>query len=146
MSAAPQELLELFEYDFWANSRWLAYLEQKGWPEPDAGIFRHALSAQKIWALRCQGASPSEMPVVEPTPESLKDLLALWKQEILRPNHVVEYRRTTGEEMWSSRDHIAKHVVNHGSYHRGELRALCRSRGDDDFPETDFIGYVLAIR
>ena len=138
--------MEGFDYDMWANSRWLAFLESKGWPEPDAQIFRHALSAQKIWVLRCQGASPTEMPVVEPTEESLRELHSLWRQELLRANHIVEYRRTNGDEHWSSRDHIARHVVNHGTYHRGELRGLCRARGEEGFPETDFIGYVLESR
>ncbi|MFX6823282.1 DinB family protein [Acinetobacter baumannii] len=48
------------------------------------------------------------------------------------------FKRFNGEEVTSTVESIVLHVANHGTYHRGELRGLCRAAGWEDFPETDF--------
>jgi uncharacterized damage-inducible protein DinB len=40
---------------------------------------------------------------------------------------------------------IAAHVVNHGTYHRGQLRERAEADGLDDFPETDLILFFRQI-
>jgi uncharacterized damage-inducible protein DinB len=134
-----------FDYDLWANRRWLACLVSKQLPEPDTEVFAHILSAQQIWLTRVQGESPSKMPKVEPTESESARLHSGWKDVILNTtgDREISYRRTTGEELTTWLSDIAHHVVNHGTYHRGELRGLCRSRSDDDFPESDFGGFLF---
>ncbi len=134
-----------FDYDLWANTKWLECLLGKGLPEPDTGIFRHILSASEIWLQRVNGASPAAMPEVEPVESELQRLHDEWIDVLSKAtdDRPITYRRTTGEELTVNLYATAHHAANHGTYHRGELRGLCLARGDDDFPETDLIGYIL---
>jgi uncharacterized damage-inducible protein DinB len=139
-------LAEGFRFDLWANRRWLDCLSGKGWVEPDRLIFEHILAAQKIWVTRVGGESPLQMPKVELTEEAMVALNAQWLDALQEHRHdpVISYRRTTGQELNLPLSQIAMHVTNHGTYHRGELRGLCRSRDDNDFPETDRGGFYFA--
>ena len=134
-----------FDYDLWANQRWLACLVGKQFPEPDTKIFAHILSAQQIWLSRVHGESLTKMPEVEPTESEMMRLNTGWTDVLLnaREDRQITYRRTTGEEFTVWLSDIAHHTANHGTYHRGELRGLCRSREDDDFPESDFAAFML---
>lgn len=136
-------LEEGFHYDLWANRLWLECLTRKGFPEPDRSIFAHMLSASRIWVLRVNGESPNAMPSVELSSEALDSLHNQWIEVISRiqDDFIVSYRRTTGQDLSSPFSQIVLHVVNHGTYHRGELRGLCRAREDSDFPDTDRVLY-----
>lgn len=140
-----ESLGEMLEYDLWANRRWFLHLQERGFPEPDAGILRHALAASEIWLRRCEGNSPTAMPAPELSERTMVALSADWKAVVanIEGNPLVAYRRTNGQALETRFFDIARHVVNHGTYHRGELRGLCRARGDEDFPETDFVGWVF---
>lgn len=140
-------LSERFDYDLWANKLWLEALQNKNEPASN-GVFAHILSAQDIWRQRCRGFSPEAMPVVTPSASELERLNIDWKAIISETDHnqVVVFRRTTGQQLELPLFKIAAHVLNHGTYHRGELRGLCRARADDDFPETDMGGWFFASR
>jgi uncharacterized damage-inducible protein DinB len=135
----------MFDYDLWANRQWMACLESKGRAEPDWSIFQHILAAQEIWAARCNGTSPTEMPTPEICDESLAELSATWKSLIDRlvDDPLIDYRRTTGQALRMPFSCICRHVIDHGAYHRGDLRGLCRTRNDEDFPETGYGGFVF---
>ncbi|MBS1723948.1 MAG: hypothetical protein JSS66_13465 [Armatimonadetes bacterium] len=138
------DLATLFRFDRWANGLWLECLHSKGWPDPDTAILQHVLAAQAVWALRFTGESPAAPPQVELTTKELDRVHEGWFSIIDRNDDpVVHYRRYNGEEQSLPLSEIAMHVVNHGTYHRGELRGLCLARGDDDFPETDFMLYRI---
>ncbi|MHB8636124.1 MAG: DinB family protein [Fimbriimonadaceae bacterium] len=134
-----------FDYDLWANRLWLACLTAKGLPQPDTQILAHILSAQHIWLRRVQGDSLTAMPTIEPSESELVRLNTEWNGILLGAceDRQITYRRTTGEEFTVWLSDIAHHATNHGTYHRGELRGLCRARDDGDFPETDFAGFML---
>lgn len=53
---------------------------------------------------------------------------------------VYEYRLLNGTESASSLSDILTHVVNHGSYHRGQIATLLRQEGLIPNP-TDFIQF-----
>lgn len=138
-----EHLLEGFEFDRWANRLWFAAIEEKGWPEPDRAIFQHILAAQEAWLKRLSFISLREMPTPEVSLATIDRLTDAWCDalKVRDPQEIIAYRRYNGEELTLSIEHIARHVVDHGTYHRGELRGLCRSRGDDAFPETGFALY-----
>ena len=142
------EYSEGFQYDAWANTLWLKCLEAKGFPQPDTGIFEHVLSASSIWYQRCLGFSPSSFPKVELTAVAIQQAADKWAvlMDSLPEDRVVEYKRTTGEPMSTELSQIVLHVLNHGTYHRGELRGMCLLRGDETFPETDRILFSLTQR
>jgi uncharacterized damage-inducible protein DinB len=139
-------IIEGFEYDRWANRQWFAYLEGEGWPEADREIFRHILSAQEAWLSRVDGISLNAMPRPSLTLDTLEALHGRWVS-VLREHPedpVIAYRRITGDAHAQPLGRIARHVVNHGTYHRGELRGLCRARNATGFPETDQIAFYTS--
>ena len=143
--STKEDLISGFGYDFWANSRWLDCLSAKSNAEQDLAILGHVLSAQTVWLKRCQGFSLDKLPEVVPTEEILHSLYQGWLEqiELLQGNPIIDYRNTKGEPHSSPAHDIMRHVINHGTYHRGELRGLCLARNDQDFPETDLILYTL---
>ena len=136
-------LPEWFDYDRWANRCWYHSLTANG-RDQEWQIFRHLLSAQKVWLLRTLGEQPTQMPVIEDAAAELEDLHDRWHTTLFanRHNPVVHYHRLNGDPGVLAFDHIAQHVINHGSYHRGEIRGLYLARGCDDFPETDLILFL----
>ncbi len=134
-----------FDYDLWANSQWWNCLVGKGFTGPDAQIFAHVFAAQEVWLRRIHGESLSAMPEVEPSAGEMERLHSGWIGilDSTTENRIIDYRRTTGEEQSLQLGDILRHVLNHGTYHRGELRGLCRARGDDDFPETDYARFAF---
>ena len=145
---AVEQHIEGFRYDRWANGLWLEWLDAHPKESQAHNIVSHMLAAAQIWLLRCQGESPGQMPIVEIVASSLEDQLAGWTSVLnSQPNDaVIRYRNTRGEPFELSLENIVLHVVNHGTYHRGELRGLCRAVGWEDFPETDRLVYSLANR
>jgi uncharacterized damage-inducible protein DinB len=51
----------------------------------------------------------------------------------------IVYRNLSGFEFTNTIGQIASHVINHGSYHRGQLRGQAHAEGLETFPETDLI-------
>lgn len=133
-----------FDYDLWANRKWLECLTGKGLVSPDVAIFRHLLGAQQIWLSRVQGASPTAFPDIEPSDQEMVRLSEGWKAALDGEDRTIHYTRLNGQALSMRLSDIAHHVVNHGTYHRGELRGLCRARGDEEFPETDFGGFATS--
>ncbi len=86
------------------------------------------------------------MPKVAANAETLERMNKKWKEVLATEDsdRSIIYCRTAGEQFTTSLWVIARHVVNHGTYHRGELRGLCRARGEIDFPETDFSLFAQA--
>ncbi len=133
------------EYNKWANGQWLDCLNRTNAGEEDRKIFQHILASAKVWALRCHGISVTEMPKPDINQATIDELHKMW-MDILDGRdleEVIEYKRTTGEPYQMTISWMAQHVINHGTYHRGELRGLRRARSDEDFPDTDIAGYVL---
>ena len=131
-----------FEYDLWATLQWLAWLQERGTPEVESAVLRHLLGAQEVWLARCSGVQLTSFPVPELSEETARRLSKGWIDVVeAGDDRVIDYQRFNGEPHRHRLFHIARHVLNHGTYHRGELRGICRMRGDDDFPETDLIRF-----
>lgn len=139
-------LIQGFEFDLWANKRWWAYLEGKSELVQDRAIFAHIFSGQEVWRQRVLGTPPTEMPRFEVSERAIVELNEGWK-ELLRSrsdNPIIHYHRFDGVAGHLHLDQIARHLIDHGTYHRGELRGLCRQRGADDFPETGLGLYYMS--
>lgn len=129
-------LIEGFEYDLWANLRWTPIVGQLDQAEP---ILRHVLQSQRIWLARCLGEE-SMRAWSDSLDEALKAANEDWI-ELIRigdPEAFVTYERN-GKTHFQTIEQISRHVINHGTYHRGQLRNLAEGM---DFPETDFILFV----
>lgn len=136
-------LIEGFEYDLWANLRWIEALPRLQRSQEAAEVMRHIIDAQRRWLERC--ADPETVPDArEDLAEAATSISEAWREflRICDPAAFVSYTTMAGDSHFDELGDIARHVINHGSYHRGQLRGLAMAEGLDHFPETDFIRYV----
>ena len=104
-----------------------------------ADILLHIVKAQVIWLTRIEG-TPMWEPTLEEFPLHLDRSIGRWKRFLLGADLGAEISYTTsqGQHFDNKVSEIVRHVINHGTYHRGHLRGLAEERGVE-FPETDYI-------
>jgi uncharacterized damage-inducible protein DinB len=147
---SSEEMRLLYDYNAWANRRSLsaaAALAPEQFTKPMGSNFSsirdtlaHIFGAEWIWLERFQGRSPSSLPdttqypdVVtlgerwgEFEPRLLNFVRALTQSNLDR---VMEYKTLKfgvySNPLWQS----MQHLVNHGSYHRGQVTTLLRQLG-----------------
>ncbi len=137
------DLSTLFDYDLWATRRWmhaLAGFQDLGRAHE---ILEHMLFAQRVWLERL-GVEFELQTGTEQTQAVFDRLNRKWKQiaEEANLDAQVEYKTSGGAEFVNTVSEIGLHVVNHGTYHRGQLRGLAESEGWDGFPDTDLILFL----
>ncbi|HXN21437.1 MAG TPA: DinB family protein [Candidatus Dormibacteraeota bacterium] len=145
----PEEIRLLYDYNSWANRRCMeacSSLAPEQFTRDLSSSFRsvrdtlaHIMNAEWIWLERFQGRSPSAIPKDE-YPDLLS-LRARWTEiennlmgfvgGLTQANldHVMEYKTINfgvyTNPMWQS----LQHLVNHGTYHRGQITTLLRQLG-----------------
>ena len=156
------ELRTLLDYHYWARDRLLQAVEQLT-PEQftqdicsSFGSVRdtlvHIYSAEWIWYSRWQGKSPAAM--LDPkTFQSLAAVRSAWNdhEAKLRAflnslgeqgiDNVMPYRTTEGEPKAEIFRHMLQHVVNHASYHRGQVTTMLRQLGASPPKSMDMIAF-----
>src|SRR6266481_4529238 len=147
---SPQEVQLLFDYNSWANHRSLGAAEKltpDQFTRPLGSSFAsvrdtlaHICGAEWIWLERFQGRSPASLPNVSECTD-VDSLRAKWAEQEGRLlafvgkltqedlNRVMEYKTLKfgvyKNPLWQS----MQHVVNHGTYHRGQITTLLRQLG-----------------
>lgn len=134
-------LLRGFDYDVWANRKWIEAIGRFPDGTEALNVFEHIIRAQKLWLSRCgimiqQVENVAFMDLIQSYSSTWKGLL-----EESDLNAEIEYQNSVGDDYVSLLGDIAAHVVNHGTYHRGHLRSLAEKAGIE-FPETDLIAYT----
>lgn len=153
------DIQTLFDYNYWANHRLLAAVDQITDDEFNAvapglghasirSTLVHLMGAEQIWRQRClEGISPTALLPVDQF-LSVDALLQRWDQEekLMREAlarqtdeslaETFVYHTTKGLTMRDVRWQVLAHAVNHGTQHRSEaavaLTALGHSPGDLD--------------
>jgi uncharacterized damage-inducible protein DinB len=116
--------------------------------------FQHIYYADRVWLGLMEGNPPPAFADPDPGP-SMEDLNTLWWPLLDRfstwaaeqqdPERVMHYKNLKGDPYSKSVYHIVLHVVNHGTYHRGQIASMLRQLGHVP-PYTDFIYYVDGLR
>lgn len=144
------DLNRLFEYTSWANHRALraaALLSTDDFKRDLGsshggvrGTLVHTMSAEWIWLERFKGVSPPRMF----DEGEFANLIALRERWVTIEQHrgawlgtltpegvsqVVRYQSTRGEVFKAPLWQLAQHVVNHSSYHRGQVTTMLRLLG-----------------
>lgn len=152
------EIITLFDYNYWANTRILHAAEQISAEQFNAptsysygslrGTLVHTLSAEWIWRSRWQGVSPTAMldPADFPTLAALRERWDVEEQQMrtfLATLHdadlsqIVAYATTSGKPMAQPLWQLLMHVLLHGMQHHSEMAAMLtdygHSPGDIDF-------------
>ena len=145
-----QDIEYLYGYNRWANARVLD-AASKLTPEQYSrdlqsshrsvrDTLAHILGAEWIWLERWKGVSPNALlnPSEFPTVESLKKRWAVVEGDYTEFINgvtdgslatVIAYTNTRGEEWAYPLGQMLQHVMNHSSYHRGQVTTMLRQLG-----------------
>lgn len=156
-------LLSYVNFNLWANTQmtdWLLSKESKLMTTTVSSSFptiiktlEHIWVAECIWMKRIQGEpfqNLLETCVGKDTKFIAEILLNQSKDYITflndladaSLNDVISYTLLSKDTGSATIAFILQHVVNHGSYHRGQLVTMGRELGLIDPPKTDYMEYV----
>lgn len=152
----------LVVYHYWARDRMLdavaplsadAYLADRGSSFPSIrDTVVHLYSAELTWYSRWAGR-PMPSPVPPDTYPDVAGVRVAWSglERDLRDhvaglttearNRTFEYRTFNGQAMRSVFWHTLQHLVNHGSYHRGQITTMLRQIGAAPPKSMDLIAF-----
>jgi uncharacterized damage-inducible protein DinB len=150
-----QDVEYLYEYNRWANARLLT-AASKLTPEQFSrdlqsshrsvrDTLAHILAAEWIWLERWKGVSPNALlnPSDFPTVESLEKRWTVVEGDYTEFINgvtdgslatVIAYTNTRGEEWAYPLVQMLQHVMNHSSYHRGQVTTMLRQLGAEVNP------------
>ena len=139
---------ELFEYNYDCNQKLVALFEKKesSISARAVQVFNHILNAHAVWVSRIRQDKPSFGPWHVHATEELRNLDEdnfSKTMEILQSRDLdgmVEYKNFAGQNFSKSVRDILFHVINHSTYHRGQLAMDFRQTGIEPIP-SDYIHY-----
>jgi uncharacterized damage-inducible protein DinB len=155
------EARELFAYNRWANglvfsasadlsADQLRRSVASSFPSVAASL-AHVVSTEWVWLQRWLGESPTAVPtwvsadlaelrarLTEVEGQSERFLAGLADADLAR---AISYRTLSGQAHADPLGHTVRHVVNHSTYHRGQVATQFRQLGVVP-PATDFIAFV----
>lgn len=150
MTVTKEHLQSMFDYVRWADQQMLA----AGRSVPDEGYYKdqqishgsvhkllvHAMAAEWIWLSRWRGESPTRLENHEDYPtrdalmqrwplvhSAITDFLGTQSPKSLARE--VQYRNTRGELFSLPLADLMLHVIDHATYHRGQLNTLIKRAG-----------------
>ena len=156
-----EELIDLFEYNRWANDRILEVARGLSEEEVERDLgssfpsiratLAHMLSAEWIWLARWKGTSPTAPPAdwdlstvaaIESRWREIHgeraELLASLDDDSLKAG--LTYRNLKGDVFTNPLWQLLRHVINHATYHRGQLTTMLRQVGATP-TSTDLVNY-----
>jgi uncharacterized damage-inducible protein DinB len=156
------EISLLVDYNYWGRDRVLSAvstLDAEMLTRDMGNSFRsirdtltHVYSAEWIWYSRWQGESPSSGIPLDRFPD-ITALTAAWQdlegqirayiaaQDDAGLARTMSYRLLNGTPGTSVLWQMIQHVVNHGTYHRGQITTMLRQLGIAPPKSTDLIAF-----
>jgi uncharacterized damage-inducible protein DinB len=158
------DLETLVDFNFWARDRLLdaaAKLAAEEYRRDLGSSFKsirdtcvHIYSAEWVWYSRWEGRSPTQPLAFDDYPD-VATLRAAWIDHEAKTRalvsatgigeagvtRVIEYRLMNGQPGKSAFWQMLQHVVNHGTYHRGQVTTMMRQIGAAPPKSTDLIAF-----
>jgi uncharacterized damage-inducible protein DinB len=139
---------ELFGYSHHFNQQLVTIFKEQrtSTPEKSVKLFNHILNAHQIWNSRImQDQKPFGVWDIHP-PEELKEIdhtnytnsIRILEQPDL--NNIIKYTTSKGNSYTNSVQDILFHIINHSTYHRGQIAMEFRQNGVEPLA-TDYIFY-----
>ncbi len=135
------DALQLFEYDRWANERMVKRLTALAPALPQAEkLLAHIVGAEEVWYERVSGGEyarlavwPEGLPLVE-VRKRFAAIADSWRAYLAQADgyefaRKVEFKNSAGDSCADPLEAIVRHVVNHGTHHRGQIASLLRGAG-----------------
>jgi uncharacterized damage-inducible protein DinB len=156
----------LLDYHYWARDRLFEAVEPLDvatFTAPRESSFSsirdtlaHTCLAEWAWYSRWQGQSPSSFPALDQfaNAASLRTAWHELEQQVrafIEPmsdadvTRVVPYRLLSGVEAASPIWQMVQHLVNHASYHRGQVTTMLRQAGAKPAKSMDLITFYREV-
>jgi uncharacterized damage-inducible protein DinB len=151
-------------YNVWANGKFVEILmktDEKIFEQEVISSFPslkktvlHISDAETIWLMRIKGVSPSTWPVFSGTKDECLDGYLNGSKKLAEffadkddsyTEQKINFKTISGEAVSETIEGIIFHVVNHGSFHRGQLVTMMRTLGITEIPSTDLIRYLRQL-
>lgn len=157
------QLLKLAQYNLWANAKLLDWMIKAGEDLADANCessfpslrktVYHIYDAEYAWIFRLTNQELLYWPpsrdfnftmmefaeVLKSQSQKLIDFVSQLDEQQL--GDFIQYPNVKGVLFSNTIADIINHVINHGTYHRGQLITMMRTLGYTDLGATDYIAY-----
>jgi uncharacterized damage-inducible protein DinB len=161
------DLQQLLDYHYWARDRLLdadSLLSHDDLTKDLGSSFKsvretlvHLYAAEWIWCSRWQGTSPAAMPdggafADVPTLRRAWGDLEVSMRGVIDGSgrdgvdRAVEYRDLKGTTWHNTSSEMLQHVVNHASYHRGQVTTMLRQLQASPPGSMDLIAFLRSRR
>ncbi|WP_428660325.1 DinB family protein [Runella sp.] len=150
-----ESLLKSIQYEEWANAIILRCLQQCDEPgERNLQLFAHVLAPQSIWLSRASQEVPSIglWPdwTLEECAQRMPKFIEMWRkfinnatdEDLRKP--VTFKRPGMDQERTIPVYEVVAHLVNHGTYHRGQIILGLKGK-IDPLPLTTYIGFLVSL-
>jgi len=159
-----QYFTDLAAYNSWADQKaidWLSQITDEQWEQVNVSSFSsirqtavHIASAEKIWIDFWTGAAKPIYLSAE-FAGNKDELLAIWQkasyeleafikshpgEDLMRSVSFIYPNGNTGHMLYYQ---TFAHIVNHSTYHRGQLVTILRQTGFDRFTSIDLATYYI---
>ncbi len=153
-----KELLDSLEYHRWATEKVLQivstlsaekYTKDLGSSFPSIrDTLIHSYGADRVWLGRIQQGQTPDWPKPQEYP-SIVSLREVWLEtlstfpsviQLFSSEQLISYQAFDGTPYTNKLADIIRHVVNHGTYHRGQVTTMLRQLGEKA-ATTDMIAY-----
>lgn len=153
-------------YNLWANTKVadvLRTIDDKIYFQENNSSFSsiaktvpHIWGAEFIWLTRMQGESLSAWPSANVTDKTealdgliksssnLVSFIQSKDESFLKSTYA--YKNMKGEPFVDPFEDTLFHVVNHSTYHRGQIITMLRQSGIKSVPSTDLIHYLRGVK
>ncbi|GAB3428254.1 DinB family protein [Niabella aquatica] len=153
---------ELAAYNIWANSiacEWIEQIHDSQWNKMIASSFSsiretvlHIISAENAWLQRFHkkvnvewiqstfmGTKDDHIALWKQTSMGIKDFIDAFDEKEL--NARLDFKRFNGDAYSMPYYQLFAHVVNHATYHRGQLVTMLRQAEYTNVSSTDLLAY-----
>lgn len=152
----------LTQYNLWANKLICSYISEAGESKADKQLessfptirktLYHIWDAQVIWYKRLHGEPTNSWPSqnFNGTLEEAKNNFIQNSEEFVRFTENLDEKKAAATITYHSMDgtpftntvgEILMHVMNHGTYHRGQLITMLRAAGHSAVGSTDMVRF-----
>lgn len=142
-----KKIKDLLDYNYEMNRRLIQlFIENKTTTDAKTtSLLSHILNAQQVWNSRILGETPFGVWQLNPSDQLEKINQSVYEKSLkiiekLPLDKLILYQNTQGKRFSNSVCDILLHIVNHATYHRGQIASAFRAQGIEPLV-SDYIFY-----
>jgi uncharacterized damage-inducible protein DinB len=150
-----KHFINLFNYSNWATEQSASQVVKENTGNKRVSeLLSHIINSQRIWLNRILRIDPIPDPWEEHSPgrcsELSKQVTSEWINFLESLDYEdlerkIKYKNNKGKDSENTIGDILTHIINHSTYHRGQIAQLLRQSGKQP-PKTDYIAYRRALQ